>query len=88
MNIKILKIISAALGFCFWAASAFIWNYYASHGDAIRDPVGGKIYPLNTHGATVYLNSSEHYLLYGLMVAGAIFALLAGAFYFFGEKRL
>jgi len=87
MTLKILKIISAALGLCFWAATFFMWNYYASHGDAIREPISGKIYPLNNHGATVYLNSNEHYFLYGLMVSGALFALLAGVFYFFGDTR-
>ena len=47
----------------------------------------GRIYPLNTHGSIVYLTQGERYFLYGLMVAGVIFALLTAIIYFTGDKH-
>ena len=78
---------SGILALCFWFSSFFLWKYFDANLTTRAQPGDGRIYPLNTHGSVVYLTFSEHYFLYGLIVVGVIFFLLAAAFYFISSKR-
>lgn len=80
------KRISGVLGLCFWMASCALWYRYALTRPAIRQPGAGRVYSLNTHGTVVYLTSQEHFLLYFLMVTGAVFLFLAVGLHLFGKR--
>jgi len=82
-----LKFIAGVLALGFWFSSFFVWQYFDAHGVRTSDPQSGKIYPLDTHGSVVYLTYSEHYFLYGLILAGIAFFLLTIVFYLVGSKR-
>ncbi|WP_146084120.1 hypothetical protein [Xanthomonas albilineans] len=79
---KIFKNVLGVLALVFWFSSFFLWEYYSSHGSRYFKPEVGRVYPLNTHGAISYLTSNEHYILYGTMAAGALFAVLSSIIYF------
>ena len=84
--LKKLKIASGLLALCFSCSAYFAWTYYATHRPSFPALSGGRNYPLNSHGAIVYLTSSEHYLLYGLQAATVVFFVLAAASYFLGDE--
>lgn len=50
-----------------------LWYHYAFTRSDARQPESGRILPLNTHGSVVYLTAHERFLLYGLMIVGAVF---------------
>ena len=82
-----LKLISGILALCFWFSSFFVWKYFDAHRVTTAEPQSGRIYPLSTHGSVVYLNSVEHYVLYGLIITGIVFFLLTIVLYYIGSKR-
>ncbi|GAA0750729.1 hypothetical protein LRH25_19785 [Ideonella azotifigens] len=84
--LRSLKIICGLLALGLWCCSFFVWQRYASTG-AASPPPGEPSYPLNTHGAVVYLTAGEHLLLYGLITAGAVLFVLAAGLYFFGDRK-
>lgn len=84
--VRTLKLVCGLLALGLWCSSFFVWQHYASTG-AASPPPGETAYPLNTHGAVVYLTPGEHHLLCGLIAAGAVLFVLAAGLYFFGEKK-
>lgn len=52
-----------------WFAWAGLWDQYAYTRPAMPDPSVGRVHPLSVHGAHVYLNPHEHYLLSFLMIS-------------------
>lgn len=85
---KVLKLISGVLALGFWFSWFFVWKYFDTHKPNIPEPNRGRIYPLDTHGSIVYLTQGEHYALYGLGAAAAVFFVLAIVFYLIETKRL
>jgi hypothetical protein len=84
---KVWKLISTAVGLCFWLSSCALSYHFAYTRPAVQQPKLGRIYPLNTHGDVVYLNSYEHFLLYALMAVGFVLIITTIGSQFF-EKRL
>lgn len=82
------KLLSEVVGLSSWIASFILWYHYALTRPAIRQPEGGRVYPLNTHGTVVYLTSREHFLLYSLIVVGVVCFLLTAGFYYYGKRQL
>ncbi len=76
-----LKVTFGLLALCLWFSSFFVWHYYAAHRSSTPVPASGRTYPLNSHGAIVYLSSNEHFFLYGLMIGGAVCALCTVLFH-------
>jgi hypothetical protein len=62
----------------FGAAGSFmagicLWFHFDGTRPHAADTTTGRVYPLNTHGAVVYLNAHEHWVLTGLF---AVFVVL------------
>jgi len=85
---KMWKQLSAIVALVSWAASFVLWYHYAFTRSDVRQPESGRIYPLNTHGSVVYLTSHECFLLYGLMVVGAVCFLFTLGLHYFGKRQL
>jgi hypothetical protein len=76
------KLLSGIAALGFWFSSFFVWMYLDAHRSAISQPENGRVFPLNTHGAVVYLTAGEHYLLYGLIGFGVFFFLVTALLHF------
>lgn len=82
-----MKIASGLLSLVWWGFSAVLWSQYASTRPSHKSVEDGRIYPLNTHGSIVYLNSGEAFWLYFLMALGVLCFLVAGVCYLFERKH-
>ena len=82
----ILKTVSAVLALSCWTTGFVLWYRYAFTRPDVRQPDTGRVFPLNTHGTVVYLNSAEHLLLYSLITAGVVCFLVAVGFYAVGRR--
>lgn len=87
IHMNMFKLVSAILALCFWFSSFFVWRYFSAHGGHSASAGGAKMYPLDTHGSIVYITAGQHYLLYGLIVAGAALFLVTALLGYFGRKR-
>jgi hypothetical protein len=85
---KMWKQLSAIVALVSWTASFVLWYHYAFTRSDVRQPESGRIYPLNTHGSIVYLTSHERFLLYGLMVVGAVCFLLTAGLHYIANRQL
>jgi hypothetical protein len=85
--IKMLKVTFGLLALCLCFSSFFVWHYYAAHRSAAPIPATGQTYPLNSHGAIVYISSTEHFFVYGLMIGGAVCALCTVLFHLIESPR-
>ncbi len=84
---KANSLFSAILALCFWFLSFFVWRYLSANGAHSASLRGTKMYTLDTHGSIVYLTAGQHYLLYGLIVAGAALFLVTALLGYWGRKR-
>ena len=66
---SILGAIGLTLGLAAWE----LWMHYAYTRPESPDAAIGRIYSLDTHGSTVYLNNQEQFVLYGLQVLAGLF---------------
>ena len=57
----------AYTGVILWLLSLALYDRYTATRPRAADPVVGRIYALNNHGAVVYLNRAEEIGLYGSM---------------------
>lgn len=64
----VLGVIGLILGLASWG----LWTHYAYTKPQSSDAAVGRVYSLNTHGSSVYLNREERFLLYGLQVLAGL----------------
>jgi len=85
---KMWRQLSAIVALVSWTASFALWYHYAFTRSDVRQPESGRIFPLNTHGSVVYLTAHERFLLYGLMIVGAVCFLLTVGLHCVGKRQL
>jgi len=76
-----IKTLAGVMALGAWFTSYAIWMFYSAHRPKACLPNQGRTFPLDTHGAVVYLTATGHYGLYALMVTAAgcfLLAALAG----------
>jgi len=72
---RILVGVLGGIAIIVFLGSLLLLNQYAYTRPELPDAAVGRIYPLNTHGSIVYLNSQERLLAFGLMgLAGLFFS--------------
>ena len=82
-RIAIALLVSMFGFFIFWMG---LHTFYAHTRSKVPDPVNGRVYRLNAHGAIAYLTRTEDLLLNGLFGIGILCAVVGGSVWRASER--